>query len=242
MIGSVPTNYSVSMASTMGVRCLFLLILLILGNKVHPTKTTVPTTTISNNNTVWLEFLPKTALDILDCPALIPCLKSFTVKNIHTDVEVLIASVISNSSNVHVVTFQSSLLLPEDEIMIQILFLPYLEDSVVSSRLVLETSLGLVEYMVMGHSIANPYKVSYATTILILSQSLYCFCLQLSKLNPLLSLARFGQICCYIVYILFTDLFGVRCYRGWVWYTAVLIILFRSIKMMDPKDCLLIFL
>ena len=33
--------------------------------------------------------------------------------------------------------------------------------------------------------------------------------LQLSKLNPLLSLARFGQICCYIMYTIFTDLFGV---------------------------------
>lgn len=170
MIGSFATGYSVSISSTMGARCVFILIFLVLGNTVHPTKTTsriktvstFPTTTISDNNTIWLwlEFLPKTTLDIVDCPALIPCLKSFTVKNIHTDVEVFIASVTSNSSNVHVVTFQSSLLLPEDKIMIQILFLPYLEDSVVSARLVLETSLGLVEYVVMGHSIANPYKVS----------------------------------------------------------------------------------
>ena len=81
------------------------------------------------------------------------------MKNIHSDVEVLISSVTSNSSNVIVVTFQSLLLLPEDEIMIQILFLPYLEDTMVSSRLILETSLGLAEYVVMGHSIANPYKV-----------------------------------------------------------------------------------
>lgn len=148
-------------------RCLLVLVLLLLWNTtVLPKKSTkkafikTTTTTATPYGTGWLEFLPKIALDIVDCPALIPCLKAFTVKNIHSDVEVLISSVTSNSSNIHVVTFQSSLLLPEDEIMIQILFLPYLEDTIVSSRLVLETSLGLAEYVVMGHSIANPYKVS----------------------------------------------------------------------------------
>ena len=151
------------MAPTIVARCLLILMLLLLENTVVPITTTTTqkeTTTIaSKSSTGWLKFLPTTVLDIVDCPALIPCLKSFTVKNTHADVEVLISSVTSNSSNVHVVTFQSSLLLPEDEIMIQILFLPYYADSTVSSRLVLETSLGLAEYVVKGHSIANPYKV-----------------------------------------------------------------------------------
>ena len=98
---------------------------------------------------------------------------------------------------------------------------------VCASRSVACTGWDPPPFYYYSHGDITNQLVLLLTLPLSLSLSLSCSPLtplQLSKLNPLLSLARFGQICCYIMYTLFTDLFGVGCRRGWVWYTAVLTI------------------
>jgi hypothetical protein len=104
-----------------------------------------------------LRFSPIDGLDFDSYPILILGQKSFTITNFY-DKEVQIISVSSDSINFHAVMFQPSLLQPQEEVHIEMLFLPYYAETVQSS-LNISTSEGIIKYPITGRAIPNPYKL-----------------------------------------------------------------------------------
>lgn len=101
-----------------------------------------------------LVFQPDT-LVFLDCPVAIAETASFLVVN-HFNFDVHVYSVVSENVLFHPVMFQPQIVAPNESISVQILFLPYYQESLVS-QLTVKTSVGDFEYQVKGFPVRNPY-------------------------------------------------------------------------------------
>lgn len=96
-------------------------------------------------------------LVFIDCPVAIAETSSFQIFN-HFGYDIHVTSVVSESNLIHPVMFQPQVIAPNESISLQILFLPYFQENVVS-QLIISTSQGDYEYQVKGFPVRNPYGV-----------------------------------------------------------------------------------
>ena len=94
-------------------------------------------------------------LVFMNCPVAIAETSSFQIFN-HYGYDIHVTSVVSESPLIHPVMFQPQVIAPNESISLQILFLPYFQENVVS-QLIISTSQGDYEYQVKGFPVRNPY-------------------------------------------------------------------------------------